>query len=34
VISGEKARKELGFIPRYELAETIRWMIDSLEKSE
>lgn len=34
VISGEKARKELGFIPRYELAETIRWMIYSLEKSE
>ncbi len=34
VISGEKAYKELGFFPQYELVETIRWIADNLRECE
>lgn len=34
VISTEKARRELGFWPKYEITDTIQWMCGHMEKSE
>ena len=34
VISGEKAHRELGFLPQYDILKTICWMIGSFGKSE
>lgn len=34
IISNKKAEQELGFIPQYELEETIRWINENLRKRE